>query len=96
MPRAELRRAVRGFVQQNYYVPDLRSLADDTSLLGMGIVDSTGVLELVTFLEDLLQVTIEDDEIVPENLDTVDAIIAFAERKRGVGEPTPRTAGGQR
>lgn len=46
------------------------------------MIDSTGVLELVGFLEDSFEIRILDDELVPENLDTIDNIVAFVDRKR--------------
>ena len=58
-------------------------LADSQSLLEAGIVDSTGVLELVTFLESGFGIAVADAEIVPENLDSIGAIVAYVTRKRG-------------
>ena len=46
------------------------------------LIDSTGVLELVTFLEEKYDVTVEDDEVTPENLDSVRLIAQFVQRKR--------------
>jgi len=53
------------------------------SLLDNGIMDSVGVMELVAFLEGELGVEVADDELVPENLDSVDNLVAFVTRKRG-------------
>jgi acyl carrier protein len=74
---------VRAFVTTNFYVPDPSILTDDTSLLDQGIVDSTGVLEVITFLEETFQVTVNDDEILPDNLDSIHRIAAFIARKQG-------------
>lgn len=74
---------IRAFIAQNFYVPDVQSLADDTSLLDQGIVDSTGVLEVTAFLEAQFGIKVEDAEIVPENLDTIANIVAFVKRKAG-------------
>ena len=57
-------------------------LTDSDSLLDKGIIDSTGVLELVGFLEEHYEFTIEDDELVPENLDSVNNLIKFIEKKK--------------
>jgi acyl carrier protein len=76
------RQTVREFIVTNFFVPDEGSLADDTSLLEQGIVDSTGVLELTAFIEETFSVKVEDSEIVPENLDTIGGILAFIARKR--------------
>ena len=46
------------------------------------MIDSTGVLELVGFLEENFEIRIQDDELVPENLDTIDNIVQFVTRKR--------------
>jgi len=56
-------------------------LTPDVSLLESGIVDSTGILELVLFIEEQFSIKIEDEEIVPENLDSVANLLAFLEKK---------------
>jgi acyl carrier protein len=75
---------VRSFVTTNFYVADPGALADDASLLDAGIVDSTGVLEVVQFLEADFGVKVEDHEIVPENVDSIARIAAFIKRKKGI------------
>lgn len=72
---------IRTFIVTNFYVPDASALGDDTSLLDLGIVDSTGILEVTAFLEARFGIEVEDAEIVPENLDTIDCITAFTRRK---------------
>jgi acyl carrier protein len=79
----DAREKVRGFVTTNFYVTDPSALSDDASLLDLGIVDSTGVLEVVTFLESEFGLTMGDDEIVPENLDSIGRIASFITRKKG-------------
>jgi acyl carrier protein len=76
---------VRQFITSNFYVPDPAALAGEASLLDQGIIDSTGVLELIGFLEDSFDVKVEDAEMVPENLDSVARIVSFVGRKRGNG-----------
>ena len=56
-------------------------LSSDTSFLESGIIDSTGVLELVAFLEEKFKVKVEDEDLIPANLDSINAIIRFVERK---------------
>ena len=56
-------------------------LGDDDSLLENGLIDSTGVLELVTKIEETYGFSVEDNELVPENLDSVSALTRFVERK---------------
>ena len=58
-------------------------ITDDASLMDNGIVDSTGVLELVAFLEETWSIEVEDEELVPENLDTLGNITRFVQRKSG-------------
>lgn len=73
--------AVRTFIATNFYVPEETLLADDTSLLDLGIVDSTGVLEVTAFLESEYGIEVCDDEIVPANMDSINAISSFVARK---------------
>lgn len=74
---------VRAFVTTNFYVPDPSVLTDDTSLLDQGIVDSTGVLEVITFLEETFAITVADEEILPDNLDSIARIAGYVARKQG-------------
>jgi len=82
-----IRSAIRNFIEENFLfqIGD-QNLADDQSLLEAGVVDSTGVLELVAFLEDTFHLQIPDKDIIPQNLDTVDSITAFIERNQLVAE----------
>ena len=76
-------KTVRSFILENYlFTDDASRLSDQDSLGGRGIVDSTGMLELIAFLEEKFGLTIEDHEMVPENLDSVDNIAAYVTRKR--------------
>ena len=79
----EIKEQVRQFIVSNFYVADPASLNDDASLLDAGIVDSTGVLEVITFIEGTFGVTVEDAEMLPENLDAVNRISAFVQKKKG-------------
>lgn len=56
-------------------------LSGDASFLESGVIDSTGVLELVAFLEEHFQVKVDDEDLIPANLDSVNAITRFVERK---------------
>ncbi|MCA9605084.1 MAG: acyl carrier protein [Myxococcales bacterium] len=73
---------VRAFIVDNFYVEDGQVPPDEASLLELGVVDSTGVLEVIAFLQDELGVKVEDREILPENLDSIANIAAFVARKR--------------
>ena len=79
---------VREFVINNYLFGDGSRLQDDTSFLETGIIDSTGILELVSFLEETYDITVADEELVPENLDTLKDIVLYLERKLAQTEPT--------
>jgi acyl carrier protein len=80
---AELLARVRGFIEENFlFREDISDLADDESLLESGVMDSTGVLELVAFIETEFSVQMADAEIIPDNLDSIAAIATYLERKR--------------
>lgn len=76
-PAVEARARVRQFIVDNFYVADPAGLDDEASLIDSGIVDSTGVLELIAFLESEFGVSIADAEVTPENLETVGRIARF-------------------
>jgi acyl carrier protein len=74
---------IREFLAANFFLGDDPSqLNGSTSLIEAGVIDSTGVLELVGFLEEEFEIRIADEDLVPENLDSVDNIIRFVEGKR--------------
>ncbi|MDP2270264.1 MAG: acyl carrier protein [Archangium sp.] len=79
----ETREQVRQFIISNFYVSDPAALADHASLLDAGVVDSTGVLEIITFIESTFSVSVEDQEMLPENLDAVSNIVKFVHKKTG-------------
>jgi acyl carrier protein len=74
---------VRQYITENFYVSDVTKLTDETSFLDHGIIDSTGVLEVIGFLEQQFDIRVEDDEMLPDNLDSIGKIAAFVMRKRG-------------
>jgi len=77
-------RTLRQFVRENFLFGADTPLADDDSFLAMGIIDSTGVLELVDFLQRQYGVQVADEELVPENLDSIDNLVRFLESKHAV------------
>lgn len=78
----DIKSQVRNFILDNFMMGrDSNDLKDSGSLLAMNIIDSTGVLELVGFLEETFGITIDDDELVPDNLDSLDKIESFIKRK---------------
>ena len=75
---------IRQFIIDNFlFGQSGNSLEDDESFLDTGIVDSTGVLQLVGFLERHFSITIADDELIPDNLDSVNKVSCFVQRKLG-------------
>lgn len=78
----EMRRSVRQFILENFYV-GAAELEDDTSLIAAGLIDSTGMLELIAFLESEFAIRIADDEATPENLESVARIVSYVTRKQG-------------
>ena len=74
---------LREFVKDNFLFGREIHFTDDDSLLENGIIDSTGVLELLAWLESRWQVEVEDHELRPENLDSINRVARFVERKRG-------------
>lgn len=72
---------VREFVVENFLFGEDDQLKDDTSFLESGIVDSTGVLELVSFLEGTYDISIDDEELIPENFDSLKNIAQFLKQK---------------
>ena len=78
----EVREKIRRNILENYlFTDDPAALNDADSFLEKGIIDSTGILELIYFMEDEFGIKVQDEEMVPENLDSVDNLIAFVARK---------------
>ncbi len=78
----DVRAQLRDFIVDNFMMgQDGTTLTDAGSLLELGIIDSTGVLELVGFLEETFQITVEDDDLVPDNLDSVDNLVKYIQGK---------------
>jgi acyl carrier protein len=76
---------LRQFIVENFlFGKEDPPLGADDSLLDRGIIDSTGVLELVGFLEQKYRITIQDEELVPDNLDSIDRLVRFVSRKMGI------------
>jgi acyl carrier protein len=74
---------IRDFILENYlFTSDTSALGLDDSLLGRGIVDSTGMLEIIFFIEEQLGVKVKDEEMIPDNLDGVNKIANFVSGKR--------------
>ena len=74
---------VREFVVENFMFEEDENLKEDTSFLENGIIDSTGMLELVAFLEETYEFAVEDDELIPENLDSIANMENYIKKKQG-------------
>jgi acyl carrier protein len=79
--RMDTTKLIRQFITTNFYVADPAALRGGASLLDLGIVDSTGVLEIISYVEKTFGVEVDDDEMIPDNLECIDKIAAFVARK---------------
>lgn len=81
----DARQTIRNFILENFlFTDDPAALVDGKSFLSSGMIDSTGVLEIMYFVEEKFGFSISDDEMLPENLDSVDNLVAFVARKQKV------------
>jgi len=80
MQTIDIEREIRSFLVNNFLFGRTEEWRDHVSLLG-NVIDSTGAIELVTFLQDRFAITVEDDEVVPENFDTLENVVAYVKRK---------------
>ena len=75
---------IRTFIAENFLFSDNGfPLSDRASFIDEGVIDSTGTLELVMFVEETFAIDVEDDEIEPDNFDSVEKLAAYIGRKRG-------------
>ncbi len=78
----DVKTQIRKFILKSFMAGEpAEALKDEESFLERGIIDSTGVLELVAFLEETFKLKVADDELVPENLDSVDTLVRFIAEK---------------
>ena len=76
-------RLVRNFILKNFlFSEDEGTLTDDGSLIASGAIDSTGVLELIMFVEQTFGISVAEEEMVPQNLDSVEKIVAYVRHKK--------------
>jgi acyl carrier protein len=74
---------VRDYILENFlFTNDASALANDASFLEKGIIDSTGVLEMIFFLEQEFALKVADKEMIPENLDSVNNIVRYVQSKQ--------------
>jgi acyl carrier protein len=79
----ETKQRVRTFVIENFYISNPAEITDETLLVSNGYIDSTGMLEVISFLETEFGIQISDQETTPENLESVKRIADFVARKQG-------------
>ncbi|MBI5055399.1 MAG: acyl carrier protein [Nitrospirae bacterium] len=80
-----LKSEIRGFVVENFLYGKDDGFGDNISFLERGLIDSTGVLELLAFVETRYGVSVDDEELIPDNFDSVDKLSDFIARKAGNG-----------
>ncbi len=83
----DVRQTIREFIRSNFYVGD--GVRDDESLIEGGVLDSTGVLEVVAFVESEFRLRFRDEEIAPENLETIGRIADYVTRRLAEGSSEP-------
>jgi len=80
MHTTNIEREIRSFVVDNFLFGRSEALREDDALLG-GVIDSTGTIDLIVFLQDRFALTVEEEDVVPENFDSVKHVVAYVERK---------------
>ena len=86
MDAVALTAEIRNFIVENFLFGDTANpLNDEDSFLENGIIDSTGVLELVSHLEETFEIKVEDEELIPDNLDSIANVVKYLERKLAKG-----------
>ena len=83
MTSDDVRSTIRSYVISHFHLARTRTLGDEDSLLDAQVIDSLGILELVTYLEDAFAIAVTDDDLTPENFDSIAALARFvADRRR--------------
>lgn len=78
-----MKKIIRQYVLENLlFSEDEQAIQDSDSFLDGGIIDSTGVLEIILFIEESFGIKVNEDEMIPTNLDSVDKLVGFVKRKR--------------
>lgn len=78
----DIKEKTKKFIRSNFLLGDeTKTLDDNESLLEKGIIDSTGVLELVEFIQETFKIKVEDEEMLPDNLDSLNNVAAFVNSK---------------
>ena len=81
MSENSIKQKIREFIIENFLFGTDEGFKDETSFLEGGIIDSTGILELVAFLEEEFSISVDDEEMIPENLDSINNVTAYLQKK---------------
>jgi len=84
---------IKEFITTNFLFDDSIGLNEEDSLLETGVIDSTGVLELVAFIEETYGIKVEDEEIIPENLDSISNITSYIAGKLSQSKTADSSSG---
>ncbi|HEY5512843.1 MAG TPA: acyl carrier protein [Geomonas sp.] len=77
-----LQEDIRTFIVDNFLFGEDGGLKDDSSFLAEGIVDSTGIMQLVSYIQEQHLIFVEDEELIPDNLDSIKKVTSFIEAKK--------------
>lgn len=78
----DIKGKIRNYILESFlFTTDQNAIKDNDSFLEKGFIDSTGILEVISFIEEQFKIKVKDDEMIPENLDSIDQIVAFVQRK---------------
>lgn len=88
-----IKQEIRSFIVANYLFNQEGTLSNDDSFMDLGIIDSTGILELVSFLQERFGIEVDND-LSPENMDSINRLTQFVSRKLGKSDETPFVPGG--
>jgi len=82
LTESDIRTKVKEFIKENFLLDsDCKTLQDKDSLFEKGVIDSTGVLELVSFIEVTFGFRVEDEELIPDNLDSLNKLVTYIKSK---------------
>jgi len=82
LTEVDIKNKIRGFIKNNFLLGNDSNLKEDDSFMGKGIVDSTGILEVVSFVEETFGFKVADEELLPENLDSINNLTVFISNKK--------------
>jgi acyl carrier protein len=83
-----IRETISTFIKRNFLFDERKHLDTSASFLRTGVLDSTGILELITFIEDEFSTSFTDEELTSENFDSVDRAVSIIQRKKRNGSTT--------